>query len=106
MTSAGNAADRRDFDINASGTAQEHFESVAGRLETLMDQRDKDVKAAMADYVADGASEEYHAKEQQWNTVAGEVRGIIRTLRQSLGQNDETASSALTKARNAVNSIG
>lgn len=104
--SAGNAADRRDFDIPASQGAQDRFNAVAGRLEALMSQRDADVKAAMSDYIADGASEEYNAKEHRWNTVAGEVRGIIQTLRASLGSNDETASASLSKAKGAVEAIG
>src|SRR3982751_6389317 len=73
MPASGNAADRRDFDIPASQTAQDHFNAVAAHLESLISQRDRDVAMALADYVADGASEEYHAKEQRWHRVAGEV---------------------------------
>ena len=61
--SAANAADRRDFDIPASQAAQDHFNAVAGHLESLINQRDRDVQLAMSDYQADGASEEYTAKE-------------------------------------------
>ncbi|MFC4629437.1 pore-forming ESAT-6 family protein [Promicromonospora alba] len=98
--------DRRDYELGASTEAQENFERVASRLEALIDQRDADVKAAMADYEASGVSEDYRAKEVRWNTVAGEVRGIIRTLRSSLEQNDATAQDAMTRARAAVDSIG
>ena len=106
MPASGNAADRRDFDIPASQAAQDHFNAVASHLESLISQRDKDVAMAMADYVADGASEEYHAKEQRWHNVAGEVRGIIQILRGSLGSNDETAAQALQRAKTAVDNIG
>ncbi|MEU4384688.1 pore-forming ESAT-6 family protein [Promicromonospora sp. NPDC023805] len=98
--------DRRDYELGASTETQENFERVASRLEALIDQRDADVKAAMADYEASGVSEDYRAKEVRWNTVAGEVRGIIRTLRGSLEQNDATAQDAMTRARAAVDSIG
>jgi hypothetical protein len=59
----------------------------------LINQRDRDVQLAMSDYQADGASEQYAAKEQRWHNVADEVRGIIQVLRSSLGSNDETAPS-------------
>jgi hypothetical protein len=106
MSSGANQIDRRDFDIPSSQSAQDRFNAVATRLETLIDSRDKDVKSAMSDYQADGASEEYAAKELRWTRVASEVKGIIHTLRTSLGSNDETAAQSLQRAKTAVDSIG
>ena len=103
---AGNVADRRDFDIPASQAAQDHFNAVAGHLESLINQRDRDVQLAMSDYQADGASEDYAGKEQRWHNVAAEVRGIIQVLRSSLSSNDETAGHALQRAKTAVDGIG
>jgi hypothetical protein len=103
---AGNVADRRDFDIPASQAAQDHFNTVAGHLESLINQRDRDVQLAMSDYQADGASEAYAGKEQRWHNVADEVRGIIQVLRSSLSSNDETAGHALQRAKTAVDGIG
>jgi len=103
---SGNAVDRRDYDEAASQTAQENFNRVASRLESLIDQRDADVKAAMADYEATGVSEDYAAKEARWNSVAQEVRTIIRTLRESLTKTDATAQATLSKAKSAVDAIG
>ena len=68
--STGNSIDRRDYELAASQTAQENFNAVASRLEALIDARDRDVKTAMADYLADGVSEDYAAKEARWNRVA------------------------------------
>lgn len=102
----GNSVDRRDFEIAASQTVQDSFNTIAQRLESLIDQRDADVKAAMADYLADGVSEDYAGKEARWNRVATEVRTIIRTLRASLEKNDATAQDTLKKARAAVDAIG
>ncbi|MET0735633.1 MAG: pore-forming ESAT-6 family protein [Microbacterium sp.] len=101
-----NQADRRDYDIAASQNAQDNFNRVAAQLEALIDQRDRDVQAAMADYAAEGVSDDYRAKEVRWKNAAGEVRGIIQTLRASLERNDESAQDALRKARAAVESIG
>lgn len=101
-----NNTDRRDFSVAASQEAQENFNRVASRLETLMTERDRDVKAAMADYSADGVSEGYAGKEARWNTVAGEVRTIISTLRGALEKNDSTAQDSLSRAKAAVEKIG
>ncbi len=101
-----NQADRRDFDVAASQNAQDNFSAVASRLESLIDQRDRDVKQAMSDYLADGVSEEYQMKEARWNRVAAEVRTIIQTLRSSLASNDEAAMQALQRAKTAVDNIG
>ena len=106
MPASGNVADRRDFDIPASQAAQDYFNAVAGRLELLISQRDSDVAMAMADYQADGASEEYAVKEQRWHNVADEVRTIIQVLRGSLASNDETATQSLQRAKAAVDAIG
>lgn len=101
-----NQGDRRDYDIAASQNAQDNFNRVAGQLEALIDQHDRDVQAAMADYSAEGVSEDYRAKELRWKNAAAEVKGIISTLRSSLERNDETANDTLRKARAAVESIG
>ncbi|KTS08759.1 MULTISPECIES: pore-forming ESAT-6 family protein [Microbacterium] len=101
-----NQADRRDYSVAASQNAQDNFNRIAAQLESLIDQRDRDVQAAMADYAADGVSEDYHGKEVRWKNAAAEVRGIIQTLRSSLERNDEAAQTALGKARAAVESIG
>lgn len=101
-----NQTDRRDYDIAASQNAQDNFNRVAAQLEAVIDQHDRDVQAAMADYAAEGVSEDYRAKEVRWKNAAGEVRGIIQTLRSSLERNDESAQDALRKARAAVESIG
>ena len=103
---SGNTSDRRDYDIAASTNAQDNFHAVAARLDTLIDQRTADVRAAMADYQADGVSEDYAVKEQRWSAAATGVKGIISTLRTAMAANDETAQATLTRARAAVSAMG
>ena len=98
--------DRRDYDLAASQTAQANFAAVAARLEALIDERDRQVKAAMSDFLADGVSADYAAKEARWTRVAGEVRTVIQTLRAALERNDATALDTLRRARAAVDAIG
>ena len=104
--SAGNRIDRRDYDLAASQAAQRTFAAVAARLEALIDERDREVHAAMSDYLADGVSADYAAVEVRWNRAAGEVRTVIQTLRGALERNDATARDTLRRARAAVDAIG
>ncbi|KUF13019.1 pore-forming ESAT-6 family protein [Streptomyces silvensis] len=102
---AGNQ-DRRSYDTGASGDVQGNLYIIVGHLERVLGDRDRAVKAAMADYQADGVSDEYHGKEVRWNKAANEVREIIRLVRSTLEENDGTAQTTLSRARAAVNNIG
>ncbi|MET9293787.1 pore-forming ESAT-6 family protein [Streptomyces sp. NPDC003077] len=98
--------DRRSYDTGASAEAQSNIQSVIARLESLIGERDRQVKAAMADFTADGVSEQYQAVEQRWNRSASEVRSIIHLLRSTLEKNDGTAQTTLQRAKAAVDGIG
>lgn len=102
---AGNQ-DRRSYDTGASSDVQGGLHLIIGHLERVLGDRDRAVKAAMADYQADGVSDEYHGKEVRWNKAANEVRDIIRLVRDTLEKNDGTAQTTVTKARAAVDNIG
>lgn len=99
-------SDRRSFDMATSGEAQSNLQSIVARLEVLINDRDAAVKAAMADFLADGVADQYHDKEVRWNSAAGEVRSIIALVRTTLQRNDETAQSTLSRAKAAVDAIG
>jgi hypothetical protein len=100
------ASDRRSFDMATSSEAQSNLQSVVARLEVLINDRDAAVKAAMADFLADGVADQYHDKEVRWNTAASEVRTIITLIKTTLQQNDDTAQTTLSRARAAVDGIG
>jgi hypothetical protein len=97
--------DRNSYDTNSSAEAQANLHSVIGQLESVLSSRDAQVKAAMANFLADGVSDEYHGKELQWNSAANEVRTIIALLKGVLGENDSTAQSTLAKAKASVANI-
>jgi hypothetical protein len=97
-----NQLDRNDYNVSSSQAAQANFEAVASQLEAALDRRDADVKQAMAEYRADGVSDEYAALEQQWNAAGQQVRSIISTIRGSLAENDDIALRALAQARAAI----
>lgn len=102
----GQNLDRRSYDTGASGEVQGGLQGIVAQLERVLADRDKAVKAAMADFQADGVSEEYHGKELRWNRAANEVRSIIQLVRTTLEDNDGTAQSTMAKARAAVDNIG
>ncbi|CAL9300649.1 MULTISPECIES: pore-forming ESAT-6 family protein [Streptomyces] len=102
----GQNLDRRSYDTGASADVQTSLQGVIAQLERVLTDRDRAVKAAMAEFQADGVSDEYHGKEVRWNRAATEVREIIRLVRTTMEQNDGTAQSTLAKARAAVDNIG
>lgn len=102
----GQNLDRRSYDTGASAEVQSSLQGVIGQLESVLADRERAVQAAMADFAADGVSDEYHAKEVRWQRAAAEVREIIRLVRTTMEQNDGTAQSTLAKARAAVDNIG
>jgi uncharacterized protein YukE len=100
------ANDRRSYDIAASEGVQTDLHSIIGRLEALIQQRNSEVAAAMADFQADGVSDQYHDKERRWRNAADEVNAIIGLIKTTLEKNDATARTALQRAGQAVANIG
>lgn len=97
---------RRSYDTGTSQQVQGDLGSIAARLETVINERDLAVQQAMADFQADGVSDDYAAVERRWNTAATEVKSIITLVKTTLNQNDDAASTALARAKSAVAGIG
>lgn len=98
--------DRISFDTGVSGTVQGDIAGIVSRLESLINERDSQVAAAMADFQADGVSDQYHAVENRWKNASQEVRNIIDLVKTTMARNDETATGAQGRARTAVDGIG
>lgn len=99
-------AGRLSYDTAASQETQGNLLAITGRLEQLIGTRDSDVKTALADFQADGVSDTYSGKEQKWLAAAAQVQQIINLVKQTMSQNDGTASQTLSQARAAVDAIG
>ena len=100
------STDRRSFDTGVSQQVQSDLGGIVARLEANISQRQSDVATAMADFQADGVDEQYRSVEQRWNGAATQVREIIALVRTTMTKNDDSATSALTRARGAVDAIG
>ncbi|MPY11727.1 pore-forming ESAT-6 family protein [Arthrobacter bussei] len=98
--------DRVSFDTDTSASVQGDIQSIVGRLEALIADREKAVSTAMSDFQADGVSEEYQAVEVRFKNAANETRNIISLVKETLGLNDQTATGAGSRARSAVQNIG
>jgi hypothetical protein len=51
-------------------------------------------------------SEDYRAVEQRWQNAAAEVQQIITLVKTTMTKNDDSAATALNRARSAVQGIG
>lgn len=98
--------DRLSYDTDTSSAVQGEIQSLAGRLESLIGEREKAVNSAMSDFSADGVSEEYQSVENRFRNAATETRHIIVLVKQTLNLNDQSASGAGSRARCAVQNIG
>lgn len=102
MVNNSNDMDLNSYDIGASAAAQANFDTVARKLESALNDHSANVKVMMAQYQADGVSDQHQANEQKWDTAANQVHGIINAIRKSLGESDGHAQTALNQANQAV----
>ena len=96
---------RLSYDTAASAQVRSEVAGIVGTLESLIQQRNSQVNSALAEFRADGVSDDYATVEQRWRSAADEVQGIIDLVNSVLAKNDETAGVTLSAARNAVLSI-
>lgn len=97
--------DRISFDTDVSAQVQNDVTGIVNRLESVMNERDRQVNAAMSEFQMDGASDEYQHVETRWKNASQEVRIIISLIRSTLGENDQTATSTQSKTRAAIANI-
>lgn len=98
--------DRISFDTGVSSQVQSDVESIASRLESLISERDQQVASALSDFQMDGADAEYQQVETRWKNASNEVKNIITLIRQTLAENDQTATSTQSRTRSAIANIG
>ncbi|TLP92231.1 hypothetical protein FEF26_14980 [Nesterenkonia salmonea] len=98
--------DRISFDTGVSSQVQSDVESIASRLESLIAERDQQVSAALSDFQMDGADAEYQQVESRWRNASHEVKNIITLIRQTMAENDQTATSTQSRTRSAIANIG
>lgn len=98
--------DRISFDTGVSSQVQSDVQSIASRLESLIAERDQQVSAALSDFQMDGADAEYQQIESRWRNASNEVKNIISLIRQTMAENDQTATSTQSRTRSAIANIG
>jgi len=99
-------ADRNSYDTGASGEVQGTINNLAGQISSLIAAHKQNVTAALSDASASGVTENYRAVEDRFNKAADQTLAIIKTLKDTMAQNDATAAATLKKASAAVDGIG
>lgn len=97
-----NDTERNDYNIADSQSAAANMKASANQLLSVLDMREADVKALMANYEAEGVSDRMHQLEDNWHKAGDEVRQIISLLIGALEESDQIAQTALNKAASAV----
>lgn len=99
-------SDRRSYDTGASAETQGNLGRICSQLESLIDQEAQANGIALSDFNAQDVSGDYSHKQKKWGAAAHETKSIIALLRQTMSENDGTASETMAKARTAVADIG
>ncbi|GAA1113366.1 pore-forming ESAT-6 family protein [Nesterenkonia jeotgali] len=98
--------DRISYDTGVSSQVEADISQITSRLESLINERDQQVMAALSDFQMDGADAEYQQVETRWKNASTEVKNIITLVRQTLEENDQTATSTQSRTRSAIANIG
>lgn len=100
------SADRKSYDTGAANVTEDNIESLVNRLETLINERDRQAQQALADFKMTAADDEYRKVESRWKNASSETREIIRLVRTTIGHNTQTATQTVSKTRSAIANIG
>jgi hypothetical protein len=97
---------RNSYDTAASGEVQSTINSLSGQIQGLIATHKQNVTAALSDASASGVTDNYRAVEDRFNKAAEQTLAIIKSLKDTMAQNDATAAATLKKAASAVDGIG
>ncbi|MFC7401167.1 hypothetical protein [Citricoccus sp. GCM10030269] len=90
------------YDAGAAATYEAEVESIAGRIETIIGDREDQKKFVESSYEATDNDADYSVVESKWLEAAEAVRDIVKLARSLMEQNDVTASTAHNAARIAI----
>jgi sugar (pentulose or hexulose) kinase len=93
------------YSISHSHQSQEEMRAAGQALLSNIEQRASDRARLAASYFADGVSDPFQDIERLWQRVAEHVRAVMAQLESTLGESDGIASSSMSKASTAVQSI-
>lgn len=91
--------DKVRYSSAAMDEASQNFAATAQRLEATIEDRRRDVAAAMSAYEATGVSDEYAEKERLWAESADRVVAIIAKLRSGMREADSHAADASARVQ-------
>jgi hypothetical protein len=93
------------YSISHSSQSQDQMRAAGQALLSNIEQRASDRATLAATYYADGVSDAFQDIERLYQRVAEHVRAVMGTLEATLGESDGIASTSMTRAQTAVDSI-
>lgn len=93
------------YSISSSNQSQQEMRSAGQALISNIEQRASDRARLAASYYADGVSDAFQDIERLWQQVAEHVRAVMGELEATLGESDGIATTSMSRARTAVDSI-
>ena len=86
------------YDSGAAATFEGEVEAIAGRIETIIGDRDDQKKFVADNFENTDNDADYDAVEAKWLEAADAVRLLVVRARELMQENDVTASTAHNKA--------
>ena len=93
------------YDSGAAATFEGEVEAIAGRIETIIGDRDDQKKFVADNFENTDNDADYDAVEAKWLEAADAVRLLVVRARELMQENDVTASTAHNKARVAIETM-
>ncbi|GAA3699433.1 hypothetical protein GCM10022377_10550 [Zhihengliuella alba] len=93
------------FDTASAGQMEATVLRIAGRIETIIGDREQQQKFVADNWEDANNREGYDTKERAWVTAAGDTLELVRRCRRLLADNQVTATSTGRRVGNIVDNI-
>ncbi|HXD29226.1 MAG TPA: hypothetical protein VN621_10785 [Arthrobacter sp.] len=88
------ADDIIQFDSDHASRIEGDIIRIAGRIETIIGDRESQVKFVQDNWEDSNSSDTYNSVEKDWVDAANETLGLVHKARKLLGENTVTATDA------------
>ncbi|GHD10162.1 hypothetical protein [Zhihengliuella salsuginis] len=93
------------FDTASAGQMEATVLRIAGRIETIIGDREQQAKFVQDNWEDANNREGYDAKEKAWVSAGQDTLALVQRVRRLLEQNQVTATSTGRKVGNIIDSI-
>lgn len=100
------ATGMKSYDTNVSAAVQSDIDGICNQLMSILTGHSNDVNVFRGEFEATEVADMYSDVETRLGKSGTAVVDIIGLVRRTLSLNDEAATQAMSRAKNAVASIG